>query len=474
MDLAPPPERGIFCNRTLNLRAIEAVGYDMDYTLVHYRVEAWERHAYEHLRRRLASLGWPVEGLRFDPELMVRGLIIDLELGNIVKANRFGYVKLASHGTRTLSFEEVRRVYALTPTDLATGRFAFINTFFSLSEICMYAQLVDLLDEGEISGISSYAELAQRVRQTLDEAHWEGQMKAEILADPERFIELDPDTPLALLDQLRAGKKLMLITNSEWGYARSIMEYAFNPFLPKGMRWRDLFELVVVSARKPSFFSAQNPIFRLVDEQGWWEPVPGPLPQSGIYLGGNAATIEQYLGLSGDRILYVGDHIFVDVNVSKKLLQWRTALVLRELEHEVRESSAASKQQRELDERMSLKEALERELCQLRLLEQRRRHRYGPVIDLDEAEIASRSAELRGEIQQLDERISPLARRVGQLCSERWGPLMRTGRDKSHLARQVERYADIYTSRVSNFLFRSPFVYFQSPRGSLPHDPLSG
>ena len=47
---------------------------------------------------------------------------------------------------------------------------------------------------------------------------------------------------------------------------------------------------------------------------------------------------------------------------------------------------------------------------------------------------------------------------------------MRAGNDKSHLARQVERYADIYTSRVSNFLYQTPFVYLRSPRGSLPHD----
>ena len=47
---------------------------------------------------------------------------------------------------------------------------------------------------------------------------------------------------------------------------------------------------------------------------------------------------------------------------------------------------------------------------------------------------------------------------------------MRTGNDKSHLAKQVERYADIYMSRVSNFLLYTPYVYLRSPRGSLPHD----
>jgi hypothetical protein len=47
---------------------------------------------------------------------------------------------------------------------------------------------------------------------------------------------------------------------------------------------------------------------------------------------------------------------------------------------------------------------------------------------------------------------------------------MRAGNDKSHMARQVERHADIYMSRVSNLMHATPFAYFRAPRGSLPHD----
>jgi 5' nucleotidase family len=36
------PQRAVYCSRTLNMRAIQAIGYDMDYTLVHYDVDAWE------------------------------------------------------------------------------------------------------------------------------------------------------------------------------------------------------------------------------------------------------------------------------------------------------------------------------------------------------------------------------------------------------------------------------------------------
>ena len=43
---------------------------------------------------------------------------------------------------------------------------------------------------------------------------------------------------------------------------------------------------------------------------------------------------------------------------------------------------------------------------------------------------------------------------------------MHAGNDASHLARQLESYADIYTSRVSNFLFQTPFAYLRARRGT--------
>ncbi len=47
-------------------------------------------------------------------------------------------------------------------------------------------------------------------------------------------------------------------------------------------------------------------------------------------------------------------------------------------------------------------------------------------------------------------------------CVPRWGYLSRAGlNDKSQLNRQIEKYADIYTSRVSNFLRYTPYSYFR-------------
>lgn len=52
----------IFCNRSLNMRNIIAVGFDMDYTLAQYKSETFEALAYEGTVRKLVyDLGYPSE-----------------------------------------------------------------------------------------------------------------------------------------------------------------------------------------------------------------------------------------------------------------------------------------------------------------------------------------------------------------------------------------------------------------------------
>ena len=469
---APAPARGIYCNRTLNMRAIKAIGYDMDYTLVHYQVEAWERHAYEHLRDRLAAQGWPVSDLKFDSRSVIRGLIIDTERGNLLKANRFGFVKKALHGTRTLTLDELREAYARTVVDLSEHRWYFLNTLFSLSEGCLFSQLVDLLDQGKLPGAIGYADLFRKVRTLLDDTHVEGKLKSQIMAHPEKFIVPDPELALALLDQKNAGKKLLLITNSEWEYSRAMMSHALNGQLPSGMTWRDLFDVVIVSARKPDFFTSNAPLFEVTTEDGLLRPASAELRVGGAYLGGSARELERQLKLSGDEILYVGDHMFGDVRFTKSVLSWRTALILRELEEEVLALEAFREPEARLAALMEEKEKLEHQQCELRVLQQRRRAGYGKTVGPAPEEVQNLLTDLRARLAALDVAIGPLARAASELANPTWGLLTRAGNDKSHLARQVERYADVYTSRVSNFLHATPFVYLRSRRGSLPHDPM--
>lgn len=467
----PPAARRIYANRTLNLRAIKAVGCDMDYTLIHYRHELWEGRAYDHVVRRMAEAGWPVAGLEFDPEFATRGLVLDVELGNLVKPTRFGFVTRACHGTRELSHEEQRKLYSRVLVDLSEPRWVFLNTLFSLSEAALYAQLVDRLDAGELRPGISYRDLYAAVRNSVNLAHMEGALKADIIRDPTRFVVPDAELPLTLLDLLHAGKQLLLITNSDWTYTRAMMAFAFDPHLPKGRSWRELFELIVVDARKPSFFTDAYPILELADEAGLLRPCMGKLRSRGVYFGGNARIIEAHLGLPGEEILYVGDHVYADVHVTKDVLRWRTALIVRELEDEIANAESFQAKQLELNGLMRDKTALEQAYSQLRLGLQRRDAGYAPGPARSSAAMRGEMGELRAELTKLDQRVAELAREASELGNRRWGPILRAGNDKSRMARQLERYADIYTSRVSNLGHYTPFAYLRPTSGRLPHDP---
>ncbi len=456
----PPPERGVFCNRTLNLRSVQAIGYDMDYTLIHYYVDQWEGAAFEHARGYLAAQGWPVADLSFDAANHTLGLTFDLQLGNLVKATRFGYVVRAQHGTSLLAFDEQRKAYAETVIDLGESRFEFMNTMFELSRADLWCQLVDLFDAGQLP-VRSYGDLYRAIDDALAESHLGGRLKAEILADPDRFVDLDPDMVPTLLEQRKAGKSLLLITNSDWAYTQPMMTYAFDRFCPDGLTWRDLFDIVIVSAAKPGFFAANNPIYRVVDEeQSLLLPHYGPLEAGHVYFGGNARMVETSLGLSAAQVLYVGDHLFGDVLVTKDVLRWRTALIARELEADVVGAMAFADDQAELSTLMEKKVAVDRRQAQLRLARDQGAGK----------EQAAELDEVTKEAMRLDDQIAPLARRAAEMGHPTWGALMRAGNDKSLFARQVEKYADIYLSRPSNLRYETPYAYLRAARGSLPHD----
>lgn len=467
-----PPERRVYANRTLNLRGIRAFGYDMDYTLVQYRSQEWEQAAFEHARTLLGERGWPVGELAFDPAAFVQGLAFDLELGNLVKATRFGYVIRAQHGSRQLPFDELRAAYSREYVDLGEPRWEFMNTLFSLSEASLFSQLVDLTDRKLLPEVVGYDDVAQLLGDALDRSHTQGDLKARIIADPERYVELDADLPLALLDQRHAGRTLLLITNSDWSYTRAMMSWSMDRFLPEGQTWRDLFDVVIVDARKPLFFSGRFPAYRFVDEdQGLLVPHRGPLVPGHVYTGGDAHLVETSLGLSGSDILYVGDHLFGDVHVSKDVLRWRTALILREVEPEIRDAEAFQHREVELSSLMAEKADVDHRLASLRLARLRAKGGYAPGADVKGAELERRIREAATASAALDARIRPLAREASAMGNPTWGPLMRAGSDKSLFARQIERYADVYTSRVSNLLAETPYGYLRAARSSLPHDP---
>jgi len=90
----------------------------------------------------LAKKGYPVEGLKLDPDLVIRGLVLDKELGNVLKVDRFGIVRRAMHGTRLMDPAAIRSTYGLeTINPRHEERWYFLNTLFSISAANLYLQV---------------------------------------------------------------------------------------------------------------------------------------------------------------------------------------------------------------------------------------------------------------------------------------------------------------------------------------------
>ena len=113
-------EEKVYVNRTLNLRKIRYLGFDMDHTLVRYKSAAFEQTTHELVLENLLTRGYPgaVKELPFDYDLAIRGLVIDKQKGNLLKVSRHGAIRAAYHGVKPLEFALQKQEYASTYIDL--------------------------------------------------------------------------------------------------------------------------------------------------------------------------------------------------------------------------------------------------------------------------------------------------------------------------------------------------------------------
>ena len=205
-------------------------------------------------------------------------------------------------------------------------------------------------------------------------------------------------------------------------------------------------------------------MFEVASDEGLLRPSRAITSSDTVYFGGSAKQVEQYLGLSGDQIVYFGDHMSGDVETSKSVLRWRTGLILSELEDEVR-ATAASRSSSASCRKNGAKQRIEGEiaLCKLEVARANQRVSQASIPDIEKQLQALRSA-----LASLDSTIAPLAKIASELGNPRWGLLLRAGGDKSLLARQLETFADIYAARVSHL--ETPYSYYRPMRVPLPHE----
>src|SRR5262249_12579412 len=153
-----------------------------------------------------------------------------------------------------------------------------------------------------------YGKLYEDIRHAIDEVHRDGTLKARIQARIEDFVAPDPELGPALHKLRSSGKKLFLLTNSLLEYTDCVMRHVLDGRLPEYPSWRNYFDVVVVGAQKPRFFSERAPFFEVsgAGPDGAAAEPAEALERGKVYEGGNLADFERLLTISGDRILYVG------------------------------------------------------------------------------------------------------------------------------------------------------------------------
>lgn len=471
-----PPGRQVFVNRAVRLEKTRFVGFDLDWTLADYDQEAMSRLAFELAVDRLVERrGYPAEIRRaeFRPDFARRGLMLDVEAGTVLKMNRHRYVGRAYLGRQFLEPGERARLYRQEPINPGSDRFYFVDTLFELPEVCLFSELVELGNRGSGLSLPGYGELYRDVRAEVDELHADDTLKATVRADLPRFLPRDPELPLALLRLRLGGRRLLLITNSEHTFTEAVCSYLFDGALPGIGSWRELFDLVVVEARKPGFFRKARRFQEVgadgrpgaeVDEPAW----------GGLYAGGSREELMRLLDCPGEDVLYVGDHIYGDVLSSKLVSTWRTALVIPELEEEMEVLSELASQLRHADvlraELADLGQRMDNLGDLLTLYREASGNGQPPEQDACYRRVRRLLSGLRREHQVMRQHKNRLQGRISKAINPYWGSLFKQGSNKSLFGSQVDDFACIYTSRVSNFAAYGSSQYFRVLRDPMMHD----
>lgn len=469
----PPVGRRVYCNRNLRLDQIHVVGFDMDYTLAIYRQAEIDRLSIEATVSKLVERGYPEEllSMKYRTDFPVRGLLIDRKLGNVLQMDRYRYVKTAYHGFRKLTREERRRAYHTRRLRSGTERYHWVDTLYALSEVAVYAAVVEHLEHH--GRTVDYGKLFADIRESADISHQDGSILDVVLADLPNYVELDSDLGVLFHKLRSAGKRLFVLTNSGPEYTNAMMSYLLDDALDEYPSWRNYFDYIITASKKPSFFTGKAPFVDFETGEETTRPDRGR-----VYTGGNIADLRRTLGVPGDEVLYVGDHIYGDVLRAKKESAWRTAMIIQEMDDELRtlREQAVSFERADALEQMrtAVQDELRENQARLKKVERARNDESSrsarPALEAEHVRYRRSIDRLRAQLRDLDAESSSLNDALDEAFHPFWGSSFKAGNEVSSFGNQVEQYACLYTSRATNFVQYSPMHYFQSPRHRMPHE----
>lgn len=476
-----PRQDRVYANRNLRLGTIDWIGFDMDYTLAIYRQEAMDALSVRLTAERLVQRGYPtsLKELHFDTNFPIRGLLIDKKLGNILKMDRHKVINQGFHGTRKLTREELHHLYGKEKIRPSTTRFHWIDTLFALCEVTSFAAAVTALEE--MGESFEPHQLFMDVRAAIDFAHADGTVYRNVTTNLPLYIDRDPELPRTLHKLRSSGKRLFLLTNSPFHYTDTVMDYLLGGSEERYGHWTQYFDAVVCSAKKPGWFQphpSKWPLFKkriegLDPVSPATQEVEKPFERGVVYEGGCLQEFERHFNLAGHNVLYVGDHIYGDILRSKKDSNWRTALVVQELDQEIRAlkySDSLRIRRRQLAEARPFFEdelryyaAKFKEIARITTVQL-------PGDKLRKELAQAHIDRVRTELTKLEHEYSEIEERINSMFHPYWGSMLKEMNGLSIFGQQVDQYADIYMRRVSCLGAYSPTQFFRSPHDLMPHE----
>ena len=254
----------------------------------------------------------------------------------------------------------------------------------------------------------------------------------------------------------QSGKNLFLITNSPFWFVN------FGMSSLCGNDWANLFDLIICNARKPYFFTSKSKPFREFNTRTnskSWEKV-NSFKKGNIYYEGNLFDMLKHTGWPRNGVLYFGDHIYGDLAEPFLKHGWRTGAILTEIEQEV---SIVNKKeyQRNILWQTTLEKLIEKSM----FVENEN------FLTAQTSSTSSFHSLSMSELRNiwLKER-DVLREDAKNLFNPYFGSVFRTTTNPSFFSRRLARFADIYTSNVTNLLNYPVDCHFIPRRSSLPHE----
>lgn len=317
----------------------DCLGFDLDNTVCRYKIGAMIKLEYETLARYLVvekgySPKYLMQPIENNMDFMVKGLILDVENGNILRIAADGHIVHGCHGTTELSRSNLIKYYgekcrwqvtdAFSKDPLHTWNGPFsekmrtLLDYFDMPAGLVFGRVVDTLDEqngGPLEKYSIWPDLLDAIQDMFQREHFKlnkGGYFPNIKEQPDSYIHKCSDDLINWFKNLRKHKKvLFLITGSNVDFASHTASMSLGP------NWRDLFDIVICFAKKPGFFTADRPFIGL---NGYEETGPvneNNLELGGIYTYGNWAGLYKFLHKHSNRenpkVVYIGDNLVQDI-----------------------------------------------------------------------------------------------------------------------------------------------------------------